>query len=323
MQLKLWMALLGHWGNMLIGSSYWHASQGLGLHFQPDKLQDYYRDYSTKVDWNGPIDESSFPLVQEPGGKPFLDPITLAQKALGHWSCWLNSQQQDDSHQHSFLHLAQWFVVSQEPQGSWVLPSMQKAIYLVPYSALAQGQAVSVLIRAFSITSEEKFLEAARQGLRFMLKSIHEGGTCRNTPLGPIFEEYPQRLPNTVLNGWISALFGLYDVSLADSEFKDCETLESTLTALARMLHQYDAGYWSFYDSSGALASPYYHKVHITQLKALELTFPHYATIMRKFRVRFEEQMASYPCSTKAFVTKAFQKLRQPPPTVRIHVKRP
>ena len=129
MQLKFWTALLGHWGKMLIGNSYWHASQGLGPCFQPGKLQDYYRNYSTKVEWNGALDESNFPLVQEPGGKPFLDPITLAQKALGHWSCWLNSQRQGNHHRQEFLCLAHWFLVSQETQGSWILPSMQKAIF--------------------------------------------------------------------------------------------------------------------------------------------------------------------------------------------------
>lgn len=322
MQIAFSRALIGHWAKMLIGNSYWHASQGFGPCFQPGELQDYYRNYSTKVEWNGAIDASNFPLVQEPGGKPFLDPITLAQKALGHWSCWLYSQRREDSHRQAFLRLAHWFLVSQEPQGSWILPSMQKAIYLVPYSALAQGQAISVLVRAFSVTSEEKFLEAARRGLRFMLRPTQDGGTCRHTLEGPILEEYPQQEPNTVLNGWISALFGLYDVSLVDNEIEECEILEATLNTLAKILYRYDAEYWSFYDSLGNLASPYYHKVHITQLRALELTFPHHANPIKNVRVHFEEQMASYSCSTKAFVVKAFQKLKQPPPTVRMHVKR-
>ena len=119
------------------------------------------------MEWNGAIDKSNFPLVQEPAGKPFLDPITLAQKALGHWSCWLNSQRREDHHRQEFLCLAHWFLGSQEPQGSWILPTMKKSVYLVPYSAMAQGQVISVLARAFSVTSEEKFLEPARRGLSF------------------------------------------------------------------------------------------------------------------------------------------------------------
>ncbi len=321
MPIDLWKALIRHWSKMLMGQSYWHAAQGLGPCFQPGQLQDYYRNYSTKVEWNGDVDQSHFPLVQEPGGRPFHDPLTLAQKALGHWSCWLSSMRREERHCEAFLQLAGWFVRTQETQGSWQLPSMRKAIYIAPYSALAQGQAISVLVRAFSITSDEGYLETARRGLNFMLKPVQEGGTCRTTQEGPILEEYPRHQANTVLNGWVSALFGMYDVLLVVEQGDARDALEASLEALIKFLPRYDAGYWSFYDSLGSLASPYYHNVHITQLRALELTFPHYSNPLKAVRVRFEKQRSSSVCCTKAFVVKAFQKLKQPPVTLLIQSK--
>lgn len=318
MQIAFSRALIGHWAKMLVRQSYWHASQGVGPGFRPGKLEDYYRDYSTKVKWNGATDQQQLPLVREPGGKPFYDPITLAQKALGHWTCWLKSMHREETHRESFLQLSRWFVTFQESQGSWQLPIMQKPVYTVPYNAMAQGQAISVLTRAFSVTSDESYLETARRGLRFMLKPIQEGGTCRITQEGVILEEYPRHQPDTVLNGWVNGLYGLYDVLLVVDEVDMRDALEASLEALVTYLPRYDAGYWSLYDTRGTIASPYYHRVHLTQLKALELTFPAHSTILRSMRTRFEQQMASYGCRTKAFVLKAFQKLRQPPDSLRI-----
>ena len=321
MKPDLWKALIQHWYSMICGQSYWHASQGLGPCFKPGELQDYYRDYSSKVEWHGDVDHSQFPLVREPGGKPFHDPLVFAQKALGHWSCWLASSRQEETHREAFLGLAEWLVSNQEYSGSWVVPAMKKSIYTVPYSALTQGQAISVLARAFSSTSQERYLDAACRGLRFMLKPMQEGGTSRPTGAGLVLEEYPRHQTNTVLNGWISALFGIYDVLLLEDHVEIHDALESSLQALMTALPKYDEGYWSFYDSSGSLASPYYHRVHITQLRALEFTFPVKADAFRSTRLHFEEQLSSSICRTRAFLLKVGQKLRQPPVTVLIQSK--
>src|SRR5690606_32860598 len=119
---------------------------------------DYYRDYSIKINWEGPRDSSGLPLAQEPGGELFYHPTMLAQKAIGHWSQWLLSKKQDERHWEAFYQITRWFVQFQEPQGSWKIPSMEKRPYLVPYSALSQGQAISILVRAFSITEDWDFM---------------------------------------------------------------------------------------------------------------------------------------------------------------------
>ena len=312
--MSFWKTLIGFWRKAFLGDSYWHGAIGAGPSFRPGELRDYYRDYSPKVHWSGAMDELQLPLVQEPGGTPFSHPVVLAQKALGHWSCWLKNLENREKHYASFLQLAQWLVRSQESQGSWDIPIMHKPVFTVPYSALVQGQAISVLVRACSITSDEMYLEAARRGLAFMLKPIEQGGLCRITPAGPILEEYPCYQPRTVLNGWISALYGVYDLLLLNEDAEARKALDASLGALITNLPKYDAGYWSLYDTSGTIASPYYHQVHITQLKALELTFPQQAAVLRTVRTSFEEQGSSSMCCTKAFVLKVIQKFKQPPP---------
>ncbi len=322
MRFLYYKALFGHWFRMFGGRSYWHAAYGLSPLFKPGELQDYYRDYSSKAEWNGTVDHQGLPLVQEPNGKPFHHPILLAQKALGHWSCWLQSSKNEEKHREKFLQLARWFVASQEPQGAWKLLSMQKPVYTVPYSALAQGQAISVLVRAFVETLDTAYKEAARRGVQFMLQSLQEGGTCRAVTEGLILEEYPRHVPNSVLNGWISALYGLYDWLILAEGPDDTKVLDVTLGTLVKYLPKYNAGYWSCYDLSGSIASPYYHSVHITQLAALEKTFPHYSAQFQVIRKQFERQKNSSFCFARACVCKGIQKVRNPPETVFIQIKK-
>ncbi|WP_447968816.1 D-glucuronyl C5-epimerase family protein [Nitrospira sp. M1] len=321
MQVVFYKTLFTNWVQMLSGGSYWHAAYGIGENFDPRELQDYYRNYSSKVEWNGLVDQQQIPLVQEPNGTPFYHPILLAQKALGHWSCWLRSLKKEETHRELFLQLAQWFVVAQEVQGSWKLKSMEKAVYTVPYSALAQGQAISVLVRAFAETSDNAYKAAAHRGVQFMLTSMTDGGVCRIVPEGLILEEYPRQIPNTVLNGWISALFGLHDWLILAENVDDQRKLNASVVALIKYLPQYNAGYWSLYDTSGSIASPYYHNVHITQLMALEKTFPHYSSEINATRKQFERQKQSSLCFGRACLYKAVQKIRNPPVTVFVQTK--
>lgn len=321
MRISFYKALLRHWLRMVLGQSYWHASQGVGLHFNPGELSDYYRDYSSKAIWKGAQDPMGFPLVQEPGGEVFYHPLVLSQKALGHWSKWLAASRNDSQELDSFLKLAEWLRANQEVHGGWRIPSMEKPVYTVPYSALAQGQAISVLARAFSVTSKPTMIEAAQKGFNFMMTSVQKGGTARWSSEGVILEEYPQRIPNTVLNGWVSALYGIYDYWLLDKQQAVRDSILSSVEALKTYLPRYNAGFWSLYDTSGTIASPYYHRVHIVQLRALEQTFPCDSTIFQQFRVQFERQLASTSNFLRAFCRKGWQKLKTPPTTVLVQPK--
>ena len=87
----------------------------------------------------------------------------------------------------------------------------------------------------------------------------------------------------------------------------------ATLSALLARLQTYDAGFWSFYDTSGTLASPFYHRLHIAQLEALELSYPEHAGRFRELRDTFQGQLASRLNVARALTLKSYQKLRHPP----------
>jgi len=319
---KLYARLIRHWGGMLLGHSYWHAEQGLGSQFAPGQLLGYYNDLTAKAHWTGPADDDGLPLNQDAQGKLVYFPTTLLQKALAHWDRWLESERTRVSDRAAFLKLADWALRAQDENGAWPIWPVIGLQCASPYSAMSQGEGISVLARAYSLTKEKEYLEGARRALSPLHVAVQQGGTCRSIPEGLVLEEVPQEPPKTVLNGWIFALYGLYDYLLvAKSRAEDAcrveeASLQASLRALVACLPRFNAGFWSYYDSSGNLASPFYHQLHIAQLKALELTFPEYAESFMRWRQVFEHQAASHLNRTRAVALKAYQKLRWPPEVV-------
>jgi heparosan-N-sulfate-glucuronate 5-epimerase len=309
----LYLNMASRYGKMLAGKSYSHREQGLGKHFVPGRLLGYYNDLTGKTEQPRPVDHAGLPLIVASGGKYVHHPIVLLQRALGHWDNWLGSERRSVQHWTSFLQIARWAVHSQDDNGGWETWSRLGVTSAVPYSAMTQGEAMSVLVRAYSVTREETYAEGARRALAPMLAPIEKGGTGWLAPEGLILEEVPFRAPKTILNGWIFALYGLYDLTIADESQDAQQALEDTLSALLARLHMYDAGFWSLYDTSGTLAGPFYHRLHIAQLEALELTYPEHAERFRKLRETFQEQLASRLNVARAVALKSYQKLRHPP----------
>jgi hypothetical protein len=288
----------------------------VGRYFVPGQLNGYFNDYSFKTEWNGESDEDGIPLNQSINGKPFYFPLTVLQKALGHWERWLSSDRTDEQHRAEFLRLARWMIHRQDERGGWPTWPDCGVRTATPYSAMTQGQAVSVLVRAFSITGDRLFIDGARSALGLMTMPIERGGTAHEGMHGVVLEEVPLVPPRTVLNGWINGIYGLYDFLLIEQSESVAATLESTVEALVRYLPRFEARYWSYYDTHRNLASPYYHDRHIAQLKACERTFPKYGPEWRRMRETLERQAASRVHRTVAVALKAIQQLRNPPESV-------
>jgi len=101
--------------------------------------------------------------------------------------------------------------------------------------------------------------------------------------------EYPDV---EILNGWIYALFGLYDAKY-DKLFKlSCSELECSLK-------HYDVGYWSLYDQCDKFpATRFYHDIHVKQLFVLYgLTqnnqFLRYYSLFKSYKTKSNERRAN------------------------------
>lgn len=315
-RLQLYLAMFRHWGGMLSGRGYWHAPQGLGCQFVPGKLAGYYNDLTGKTRWNGATDDNGLILNQRADGTVVRYPTAIFQQALGHWDLWLASGRTSPAHRDVFLAGARWALEHQDQAGGWSVWSLLGTHDRSEYSSMTQGEGASLLVRAFEVSRDERFLDAARRALALMLLPVDRGGVAREVPGGLVLEEVANRRENAVLNGWVFSLFGLYDYLLVRRDDEAAAALDRTLSALCLWLPRYYGSYWSLYDTQGALASPFYHHLHIAQLSALEMAFPERAPQFAHARQRFERQAASRLWTLRAVFAKAAQKLRQPPPGI-------
>lgn len=139
-------------------------------------------------------------------------------------------------------------------------------------SALSQGQAASLFVRAHVATGDDRYAELALRAARPLIAG-RGSELVTETAAGPILQEYPSDPPSHVLNGWISALWGLWDVRLALGDERTGAALEATLGCLRANLGAYDTGWWTRYSLFPLplqdLAKPIYQTFHVAQLRVL------------------------------------------------------
>ena len=81
----------------------------------------------------------------------------------------------------------------------------------------------------------------------------------------------------------------------------------NTVDMIAKWLPKYDCGYWSMYHDLGMIASPFYHKLHIAQLRVMyKLTGDER---FAKYADKFEKYQNNWVYRKIAFCRKAFQKV--------------
>lgn len=297
-------AMVARWAKILTGKTEVAVEQGPGKVYQVEQIAGYYNDLTGKVSPNTLVDSNGVPICVIAGGKKVHFPIAIFQYALGCWDIALLDPNKSIEMLSKFERCADWALNNQRADGSWdTFGPVGSTKYSV--SSMAQGEGVSVLLRAAKISNDNRYLTAAEQACRFMLSPYERGGTSFLKGDYLFLEEYPQIPRRSVLNGWVFSLFGLYDLSLYNADYK--QYFDRSAATLALCLDDYDAGFWSYYDLQQRLSSPAYHLLHIAQLKVLtQLTGD----------VRFENKAAIYegyqsnPTNRrKAILYKAKQKI--------------
>jgi len=287
---------------MIKGDSPFHVEQGVGNFFNPHHLQGYFNDLTKKVTCPSDI-VSGLPVVPTLSGDRIHFSIAIFQYGLGCHDLLLERKSEDLDYK--FRLTLDWAVSTLDELGRWETFSF---IYPEnPYSAMAQGQGISLLLRGFQYYGETRYSEAAKKAVEFLLKPVKDGGVCYYDGKGGlIFKEYTHKA--TVLNGWIFAYFGLFDYCLVFPEEKRMNTIRTkALTSLLGSLNNFDNNYWSFYNDKGLIASGFYHKLHIAQLKALLVA--HEDETLRVIIRNFEEYERNIFAKLYAFMVKVIQKI--------------
>ena len=224
----------------------------------------------------GHLDEAGVPYNEPDGQRPgAYQPTSIAQYGLAHWNAFLDTG--DRRHAQAFMAQAQWLVTHEirlaNGAGVWPLPFVAHGFDVnKPWlSALTQGNAVSVLVRAYRLTREPVYLECARRAVRSFELDILDGGVSAPVGLdGIFFEEVASYPASRILNGYVLALFGLFDyVELTgDSSIRDLA--ERSVVTFHCLLDGYEMGFWSSYDLYYKRpASRFYHALHVVLLRAL------------------------------------------------------
>jgi len=260
--------------------TFWHEVPEANENLQPGELGEYYMPFTAKAEYRGKYDSAGIPLLDYHGkiGLQY-NPIAIAQYGLGNYN--LYSRTGEESRKSKFLNAAEWMFENLEetPYGTrvwyhhfdWEYRDKLKAPW---HSALAQGQGLSLLVRAHQETGNDCYLEAGRDVFDTFKKDVQEGGVAYTDSKRYIwFEEAIVDPPTHILNGFLWASWGVYDYFLHTGEKEAGRLFEEAVKTLKDNLFQFDAGFWSLYEQSGTgmkmLASPFYHNLHIIQLQVM------------------------------------------------------
>ena len=298
--------------------SFWHEIPEPHPDFLTAELGPYYMSFSAKADHAGPFDDAGIPQLDYRGklGKQY-NPIAIAQYGLGNYNVFKRDGNLD--RRRKFLLVADWLTghLEKNPAGLWVwnhhfdwdYRSTLKAPW---YSALAQGQGVSLLLRAHRESGDARHLDAARRAFEPLTRRVEEGGVLHRDEQGRAWlEEYLVTPPTHILNGFLWAAWGVHDFHLATGDAGAKKLWDESVATLRGALPSYDAGYWSLYEHSGTalrmFASPFYHALHIVQLRVMQrLTGD---AVFGETADRWERYRASRWNRTRAWVRKALFKL--------------
>ena len=261
---------------------FWHEEPAVSEELVKYRLGPYYMTFADKAAYVGPKDSDGVILFDY-----FFDigrqynPLAVAQYGLGYWNLYLKDRNKKN-----------WSVV--ETQAKWLVKNLEEneaglhvwkhkfrwhyKQYLEPgwFSAHSQGTGISLLARVYLETADDTYLKAAKKAFISLKTEIKNGGVkFVDSNHNVWLEEYLVHPPTHILNGFLWALWGVYDYWLLTKDESAKLLWDDCTLTLKKNLPKYDLGFWSKYDLSkqalSMIASHFYHKLHIVQLRATHI----------------------------------------------------
>lgn len=206
-------------------------------------------------------------------------PIAILQLGLEQHARWKRTG--DERARELFLAQAQWAATAQREtsnvRGSYEFPFASKRFGCAAgfRSAMAQGEAISLLLRAYQETENAMFLDRAIDASVPLTTDIRDGGVLWQAGDDVIFEGVSGAVPSHMLCGWICSLWALLELSRTMNLSHVAELYKQSLATLARYLPAYDSGTWSYDDLLATpagfrrVATVQRHLLHVAQLNVL------------------------------------------------------
>lgn len=289
------------WYKMMTGQSISHVNQGEGTCYSAETVAGYYNDLTEKVTKDDP--NILVPQYHVDTGEKIYFSIGIFQYGLGAYDLYLKTKEK--IYLTKLCACADWAVDNQQEDGSWVTFAYENPEH--PYSSMAQGEGISMLIRAYMETKNVAYLEAIHKAKDFMLKPIEDGGTT-NYAAGDVYF-YECTHDPLILNGWIFSLWGIYDYCKFFQDAQVQQVLDTTLRSLEKKLPEFDMKFWSKYEDGKRICSPFYHKLHIAQLNVMYDLFGIEA--FKQYADKWDTYQNRFWNPKRAFLQKAIQKIME------------
>jgi len=271
---------------------------------------EFWQTFDYKAEYPGPFDENGVIILDYRGvvGRQKYH-IAISQYGLACYNRWKRTN--DKVWYDRFMAQVKWHEDN--------LKANEKGIYLwyanfdweyhgihkAPWpSGLAQGNGLSLLVRAYAETKEQKYFDMCEKVFKSMITEVKDGGvmvkgtdkkgtryevlgtsksdtdTGTNTqypiPVDGVdywIEEAIVEPPTHILNGFMWAVMGIYDYYLLTGREDVKMWFDRFIKTIADNLHTFETGYWSLYEHSHTkipmVASTFYHGLHLVQLEIL------------------------------------------------------
>ena len=240
-----------------------------------------------------PTDENGVRQVIVNQNKEY-NPVAIAQYGLNQYGDWINTSQQ--KYYDSAKIQADYLLETQDKKNGkfyynfdFQVGGTNQTLKAPWSSAMAQGQAISLLARIYYISKDEKYLEAAKLAMKPLTVDVEDGGLCADFFGYPYYEEYPTVPASYTLNGFMFTLVGLHDLYSITEDKQAKKLYDDGIKTLDYCLPFYDSIGISLYhlghltDKNLPLhTSEKYHNIHIRLLRIINkwennATFMYYA----------------------------------------------
>lgn len=201
--------------------------------------------------------------------------VQISQWGLAHYQAWLETGA--DSARRIFLATSDWLVRNQQGDGRW-LYSFEFAGQPDPWwSGMAEGVAMSLLLRAYQVTGHHSYLAAATNALSTMTRTIGKGGVVDDLGGFLWIEEYLPPYSRHTLNGMLFATEGVREYALVTGDPTAARIASQAIQTVIAWLPRFDSGSWTYYNQSpsteagkavpGKPATFHYHLIQLGELR--------------------------------------------------------
>lgn len=230
-------------------------------------------------------DENGIPMLSIDGNVVY-HPVYMIQYALSEYGFFMSTH--DISYFETAKKISEWLIDRQDvDNGCWYysydyVHEPTQCLLKAPWaSAMAQGQAISLLTRMYHATKDKKYLLAAMKATTILDVPISSGGLASELWGHTIYEEFPTIPYSITLNGFMFCVLGLYDLSQTIEDKRVTKLWNEAKDAIMFMVPLYDGDIMSTYCLSHVTMGNIkrywagaYHSIHIIMLQCFESFMP-------------------------------------------------